>query len=142
MKHAVVAWTSLMLVAGAAWAKLPAPSDEAKAKAAEAAAKAAHTGKVDGYKLCKNMDQVAASYFDQAKKAGKTVPAPTQTAPCADPGAFVYNPPGAASAPGAATVAASTTGGTAGTAGAVSAAALVKGSAPAPAAGNPPAPKK
>ena len=33
-------------------AKLPAPSDEAKAKAAEAAAKTAHAGKVDNYKLC------------------------------------------------------------------------------------------
>jgi len=30
-------------------AKLPAPSDEAKAKAAEAAAKTAWTGKVDGF---------------------------------------------------------------------------------------------
>ncbi len=39
-------------LAGSAWAKLPAPSDEAKAKAAEAAAKTAHNGKVDAFKLC------------------------------------------------------------------------------------------
>ena len=32
-------------------AKLPPPSDEAKAKAAEAAAKTAHAGKVDAYLL-------------------------------------------------------------------------------------------
>ena len=50
----------LLLLAGTAvlWsatalAKLPAPSDEAKAKAAEAAAKTAWAGKVDGYLLCK-----------------------------------------------------------------------------------------
>ncbi len=69
-------------------AKLPAPSDEAKAKAAEAAAKTAWTGKVDGYKLCKSQDAVAAKTV-KAGKAGK----PAATAPCADPGAFVYTPP-------------------------------------------------
>ncbi len=42
-----------MLGCGAVSAKLPPPSDEAKAKAAEAAAKTAHNGKVDAYKLCK-----------------------------------------------------------------------------------------
>ena len=47
-------------LAGSAWAKLPAPSDEAKAKAAEAAAKTAHNGKVDAFKLCKSIDRVAA----------------------------------------------------------------------------------
>ena len=39
-----------------ALAKLPPPSDEGKAKAAEAAAKAAHGGKVGGYLLCKSQD--------------------------------------------------------------------------------------
>ena len=87
--------------ASVAWAKLPALSDDAKAKAAEAAAKTAHAGKVDAYKLCKTMDQVAATYFEQTKKSGKTVPAAAQTAACADPGAFVYAPPGAAPAPAA-----------------------------------------
>ena len=78
-------------------AKLPAPSDEAKAKAAEAAAKTAHAGKVDGYKLCKSMDSVAVAYYAEAKKAGKETRPATATPPCADPGAFVYPPPAAAS---------------------------------------------
>jgi hypothetical protein len=80
--------------------KLPPLSDEAKAKAAEAAAKTAHAGKVDNYKLCQSMDKVAAAYFSAAKKAGKDVKPATETAACADPGAFVYPPP-AAAAPGA-----------------------------------------
>jgi hypothetical protein len=82
-------------------AKLPAPSDDAKAKAAEAAAKTAHAGKVDAYKLCQSMDMVAASYQAAAKKAGKPASAPVDTPACVDPGAFVYAPTGAASAPAA-----------------------------------------
>jgi len=81
------------VTAGSAWAKLPAPSDDAKAKAAEAAAKSAHAGKVDNFKLCASMDRVAAAYYADAKKAGKEVKPPTPTAPCADPGPFVYPPP-------------------------------------------------
>ena len=99
MKKSFVVGTVALLLAAGAWAKLPAPSDEAKAKAAEAAAKAAHAGKVDAFKLCKNMDQVAATYFEQAKANGKTVPAAAPLAACADPGAFVYVAPVAASAP-------------------------------------------
>jgi len=82
-----------------ALAKLPAPNDEAKAKAAEAAAKTAHAGKVDGYKLCKSQDKVAAQYR-KSGKAGKDAK-PVATAPCADPGPFVYKPATAA-APAAA----------------------------------------
>jgi hypothetical protein len=89
----------LALLATAATAKLPAPSDEAKAKAAETAAKTAHAGKVDNYKLCVSMDKVASGYQAAAKKAGKAAPAATETPACADPGPFVYAPPGAASAP-------------------------------------------
>ena len=96
----------LAALAGPALAKLPPPSDEAKAKAAEAAAKTAHGGKVENYKLCVAMDKVAASYQAAAKKAGKPAPAPTETPACADPGPFVYTPPGAASAPAAPAVAA------------------------------------
>ena len=87
-----------LIVSGNALAKLPPPSDEAKAKAAEAAAKTAHAGKVDAFKLCKSMDAVAASYYTQAKKAGKETKPATATPPCADPGAFVYPPPAAAAA--------------------------------------------
>lgn len=80
---------ALMLVlASSVWAKLPAPSDEAKAKAAEGAAKAAWSGKVDGFLLCKAQDRVAQHY---KKSKGEAKPAAPAT-PCADPGAFVYVP--------------------------------------------------
>jgi hypothetical protein len=82
----VTAATSLAL------AKLPALSDEAKAKAAEAAAKTAWAGKVDNYLLCKSQDKVAASYYKTTKDARPAAATP----PCADPGAFVYAPPEAA----------------------------------------------
>ena len=90
------------LALSSAWAKLPAPSDEAKAKAAEAAAKTAWSGKVEAFKLCKSMDSVATGYFAQAKKDGKDVKPAAATAPCADPGPFVYTPAPPASAPAAA----------------------------------------
>ncbi len=99
----------LVLLAGAAVAKLPAPSDEAKAKAAETAAKTAHSGKVDAYKLCLSMDKVAADYRTKAKVAGKEIKPAVETPPCADPGAFVYTPPASASAPAAAASAAPAT---------------------------------
>ena len=98
-----------LLAAGPALAKLPAPSDEAKAKAAEAAAKTAHAGKVDGYKLCLSMDKVATGYQAAAKKTGKAASAPTDTPACADPGIFAYTAPGAASAVAAAPAAAPAT---------------------------------
>ena len=88
----------MLLAAGmltlSALAKLPALSDEAKAKAAETAAKTAHAGKVDAYQLCKSQDKAAAHY----RKTHKDMK-PVATAPCADPGPFVYTP---APAPGAA----------------------------------------
>lgn len=94
-----------MALAASAWAKLPALNDEAKAKAAEAAAKTAHGNQVANFQLCKSMDRVATGYFAQAKKAGKAASAATATPACADPGAFVYTPP----APAAATAAAPAT---------------------------------
>ena len=90
----VVGLMVLSACAAAAFAKLPPLSDEAKAKAAEAAAKTAHGDKVGAYKLCQSMDRVAAGYLAEAKKAGKDVK-PTATPPCADPGPFVYPPPAA-----------------------------------------------
>ena len=102
MRHIFLLPTLLLALATSAWAKLPAPSDEAKAKAAEAAAKTAHAGKVDNYKLCLSMDRVAARYQAAAKTGGKAASAPTETPACADPGPFVYAPAGAASAPAAA----------------------------------------
>ena len=78
----------------AALAKIPAPvlTDEAKAKAAETAAKTAHNGKLDGYKLCMSMDKTAAYYYKTSKSAKPA----TATPPCADPGAFVFPVPVAA----------------------------------------------
>ena len=85
------AFAALALFAGSALAKLPAPemTDEAKAKAAEAAAKTAHGGKVSAYQLCLAQDKVAARYHEGAKKAGNDMP-PIATPPCVNPGPFVY----------------------------------------------------
>ncbi|EJL79085.1 hypothetical protein PMI15_04074 [Polaromonas sp. CF318] len=74
-------------------AKLPAPSEEAKAKAAEAAAKTAWTGKLEAYQLCKAQDKVAAAYYKSAKAAGKDTKPPAAAPACADPGPFAYTPP-------------------------------------------------
>lgn len=74
-----------------ALAKLPPPSDEAKAKAAETAAKTAHTGKVGAFQLCKSQDKAAAHY----RKGNKAAKPAMATPPCADPGPFVYTPAGA-----------------------------------------------
>ena len=83
----------LAAASATAFAKLPPLNDEAKAKAEEAKAKTAHTGKVDAYLLCKSQEKVAAHVQKTNKaKAGK----PETTAPCADPGKFVYTPPEAA----------------------------------------------
>lgn len=89
MKSLTICLAALALSASV-FAKLPAPSDEAKAKAAEAAAKTAHAGKVDAYQLCKAQDRVAARTNKAAAKTPST---------CVDPGPFVYDPAGAASAP-------------------------------------------
>lgn len=103
MRKLLLAVMSSML-ATAALAKLPPLSDEAKAKAAEAAAKTAHGNKVADFQLCRSMEKVAARYQAEAGKAGKPVNKPTETPACADPGPFV--PPGAASAAAAAAPAA------------------------------------
>ena len=83
---------TLALIAGSAAAKLPALSDEAKAKAAEAAARTAWSDKVAAYQLCQAMDRVAAAYLERARTAGKAAEA-VATPPCADPGTFAYTPP-------------------------------------------------
>ena len=103
MKTLITLATLLCGTALPALAKLPAPSDEAKAKAAEAAAKTAHGNKVANFQLCRSMDRVAVGYFTQAKKDGKTVKPADKTDACADPGAFVYVPPAPTAVVGAAT---------------------------------------
>ena len=59
--------------------------EEAKAKAAEAAAKTAHGNKVADFQLCKSREKVAAHYY---KTNGKGKAAPTATPACVDPGAY------------------------------------------------------
>ena len=81
---------ALAALASTTLAKLPPPSPEAKAKAAETAARTAWTGKSDAYKLCVVQDQVAAKYRTSATAAGKPVPVAMATPPCTDPGPFVY----------------------------------------------------
>jgi hypothetical protein len=81
-----------------AMAKLPAPSDEAKAKAAEAAAKTAHGNKVADFQLCKSREKVAAHYYKTAKASGKPTNPPLATPACADPGPFVAAAPAAPAA--------------------------------------------
>jgi hypothetical protein len=84
---------ALLAASGLALAKLPPLSEEAKAKAAEAAAKAAWTGKVEAHQLCKSQDKVAASYYKTAKAAGKDARPAAATPACAEPGPFTYTPP-------------------------------------------------
>lgn len=91
MKKLIVA-SVLMTAVALASAKLPPPSDEAKSKAAEAAAKAAWSGKVDAYLSCKSQDRAAAHYYKTARAANKETKPAKETAPCADPGAFSYVP--------------------------------------------------
>jgi hypothetical protein len=91
MKKLLIALTGLMVMGGAA-AKLPALSDEAKAKAAETKNKADWSNKVASYQLCQSQDKVAAGYL---KSKGKAKPA-TEVPPCVNPGAYVALPPAAA----------------------------------------------
>lgn len=86
-----IALVFLALAAGTAMAKLPPVPDEAKAKAAEAAAKTAWSDKVAAYQLCQSMDRVAATYLERARAAGKPVQ-PVATPPCSEPGPFSYTP--------------------------------------------------
>jgi hypothetical protein len=112
----VLTTAALLMAAGFVMAKLPPLDDAAKAKAAEAAAKAAWQGKVDAYQLCKVQDKVAAAYGKNksppkdAKAAKPAAPAVAAASaatpaasgtpiafapppPCADPGPFAYNAP-------------------------------------------------
>jgi hypothetical protein len=84
MKKSLFVLSALAICFSAA-AKLPALSEEAKAKAAEAAAKTAHGNKVADFQLCKSREKVAAHYY---KTNGKGKAAPTATPACVDPGAY------------------------------------------------------
>ena len=85
---------ALTVTTAGAWAKLPAPSEEAVAKAAEAKVKAAETAKVEGEQLGKSQDRVAQKYISEQKAKGVIVK-PTPIPPPAPPAA----PPAPAPAP-------------------------------------------
>ena len=112
MKKTFISLATLVvasLFSASVMAKLPALSDEAKAKAAEAAAKTAHGNKVADFQLCKSREKVAAHYYKTAKSSGKQTTPPVATPPCADPGPFVAAAgakPAAPAAPAAAPAAA------------------------------------
>ena len=105
MKKSLISLATLALAtlfSLSALAKLPAPSDEAKAKAAEAAAKTAHGNKVADFQLCKSREKVAAHYYKTAKASGKPTNPPVATPACADPGPYVAAAPAAPAAVAAA----------------------------------------
>ncbi|WP_151632104.1 hypothetical protein [Noviherbaspirillum aerium] len=103
MKKVLSLMAMLALMTGSAYAKLPAPSPEAKAAADAAKDKAAWGDKVAAYKLCLSQDKTAAYY--QKNKEGAKKPT-VETPACADPGPYV--PPVAAAAPAPAAGAAAT----------------------------------
>ncbi|MES2994213.1 MAG: hypothetical protein V4844_22515 [Pseudomonadota bacterium] len=99
MRSAIPALTlaaTLALATGPAAAKLPPPSDEAKAKAAETTAKNAWNDKVGAFQLCQAMNRTADHY--RKSPAAASAPPPVETPPCTDPGAYVAPAP-PASAP-------------------------------------------
>lgn len=77
-------------VATVVTAKLPPPTDDAKAKAAEVAAKSAWDDKVSLFKLCMAMDRTVDAYRKGLKQTGAAIPVSQANAPCVDPGPFVY----------------------------------------------------
>jgi hypothetical protein len=112
MRSSVLVAVCASALAFGAVAKLPAPTDEAKAKAAEAANKASWNDKVAAYHLCQAQDKVAAGYRKTAAAAGKAASGAETTPPCADPGPYTPQTPeaqkpleasGAHSPPGTAT---------------------------------------
>jgi hypothetical protein len=106
MRISILAALTAALLANVSLAKLPPLTDEAKAKAAEAAAKSAWTDKVGLYQLCKTTDRLAAAYRASpaaaAAPASTPTPAPASasaaeaTPPCVDPGPYVAQAPTAA----------------------------------------------
>ncbi len=103
MLTALLATTAM---AGPALAKLPPLSEDAQARAAQAAQKAAWDSSVNAYKVCQIEDRLAKAYREKVKDAPPALPAP----PCAEPGpapvaarpieaAAAHSPPGNATLP-------------------------------------------
>ena len=85
----VLALIAFTLFAAVAFAKLPAPTEEAKAKAAVIAAKSAWDDKMTTYQTCVADERVAEMYREALRTAGQTAPPPVATPPCVDPGPYV-----------------------------------------------------
>ena len=103
MKHSKFALILALTVASAgAWAKLPPPSEEAKAKAEEDKVVAAEKVKAENEQLGKAQDRVAEKYIKDQKAKGITVK-PTPIPPPAPPAAAAA-PVAAAPAPAPAAV--------------------------------------
>jgi hypothetical protein len=127
MKNWLIAIVSVA-AAGTALAKLPAPSDEAKAAAEATKAKSAWSDKVAAYQLCQSQDKLASRYLKEKGKSKSAVETPA----CADPGPYVAPVAAAPAAAGAAPAAPAAT--------APAAPAAAAPAAPAPAAPAPAAP--
>jgi hypothetical protein len=97
---------------GPVFAKLPPATEQAKALAAETAAKTAWSDKVALYQLCMSMDRTADAYRRRLKEGGEAVPTAVATAPCTNPGPYqspegarpleasgAHSPPGTAVSP-------------------------------------------
>ncbi len=89
---------ALTVAMSGAWAKLPAPSEEAQAKAAEAKVKAAENAKMESELLGKTQDRVAQKYIADQKAKGVIVK-PTPIAPPAPPAAVPLAATAGAAAP-------------------------------------------
>ncbi|MDB5824468.1 MAG: hypothetical protein JWR21_3172 [Herminiimonas sp.] len=74
-----------LVLAGSALAKLPAPTEEQKAKSAAEKEKTAWSDKVAGFQLCKAQDKVVAFYRKNTPQA-KPESAAVATPACTDPG--------------------------------------------------------
>lgn len=86
---------ALTVASAGTWAKLPPPSEEAKAKAEEAKAAAAEKAKADAELLGKTQDRIADRYIKAQQAKGITVK-PTPIAPPAPAAAAPATPAPAA----------------------------------------------
>ena len=85
-KKALALTVFCLFTTGAVFAKLPAPSEEQKAKAVEAKTKAGEAAKKEAELLAKSQDRVADRYIKAQKAKGVVVkPTPIATAAPAAP---------------------------------------------------------
>jgi hypothetical protein len=88
MKKLLCGLTGLLLAA-AAGARLPAVSDDTKAKVDQAKAKAAWGDKIAAYHLCLSQDRAALRYISSMKQQSREMKPAMAASACTDPGPFV-----------------------------------------------------